>query len=282
MPDDNSSKPRKYRTLFLSDIHLGTKNCQAEYLLEFLKEHEADTYYLVGDIIDFWRIRSKPHWPQSHNDVMQKLLRKVRKGCRLVFIPGNHDEALRDYVGHRFGGIEIERSAIYESLGGKRYIVLHGDEFDVVVRYARWLALLGDWAYEVALTVNLQFNRVRRRLGLPYWSLSAWLKQKVKKAVSFIGEYEHALSMEAKRQQVDGVICGHIHHATIRDLDGITYINTGDWVESCTAIAETPDGEMVLIDWLQIMRQRHVDTAGEGEQPAPAAAEAEDADRVAA
>jgi UDP-2,3-diacylglucosamine pyrophosphatase LpxH len=275
---EENSETRTYRTLFLSDIHLGTKNCQAEYLLEFLKEHEADTYYLVGDIIDFWRIRNKPHWPQSHNDVMQKLLRKVRKGARLVFIPGNHDEALRDYTGHQFGGIEIERSAIYETLDGKKYIVLHGDEFDVVVRYAKWLALLGDWAYETALWVNLQLNRVRRKFGLPYWSLSAWLKHKVKKAVSFIGEYETALASEAKRQEVDGVICGHIHHATIRELDEITYINTGDWVESCTAIAETEDGEMILIDWLQTMRSRE---AQPSETPGPVE-NGKDANRVAA
>lgn len=261
MPDTKDRNPRKFRTLFLSDIHLGTKNCQAEYLLEFLKDNEADTYYLVGDIIDFWRIRNRPHWPQAHNDVMQKFLRKVRKGSRLVFIPGNHDEALRDYAGHRFGGIEIERTAVYQALDGKKYLVLHGDEYDVVVRYAKWLALLGDWAYETALAVNARFNTVRRYFGLPYWSLSAWLKHKVKTAVSFIGEYEHALALEAKRQEADGVICGHIHHATIRDLDGIAYINTGDWVESCTAIAETLDGEMILIDWLEVLRQRERERA---------------------
>jgi len=270
MRDGQDSDSRSYRTIFLSDIHLGGRNCQADYLLDFLRANEADSYYLAGDIIDFWRLKRRPHWPQAHNDVVQKLLRKVRKGARLVFIPGNHDEALRDYAGHRFGGIEIERSAIYEACDGKRYLVLHGDEFDVVVRYARWLALLGDWAYETALSFNARFNAVRRRLGLPYWSLSAWLKYKVKSAVSFIGEYEHALAHEARKHGVDGIICGHIHHAAMRDLDGIRYLNTGDWVESCTAIAETHAGELVLIDWLAEMRGR----AGTNVEASPVVADA--------
>jgi UDP-2,3-diacylglucosamine pyrophosphatase LpxH len=249
------SDKKKYRSLFVSDIHLGSKNCQAEAFLDFLKHNEADTYYLIGDIIDFWRLRKKPYWPQSHNDVMQKLLRKVRKGAKIVYVPGNHDEALRDFCDHSFGGIEMARSKIYESVDGRRFLILHGDEFDVVVLYAKWLAHLGDWAYETSVTLNKYFNIVRRRLGLPYWSLSAYLKHKVKGAVSFIGDYEKTLAHEAKRRNADGVICGHIHHAAKTQIEGIEYMNTGDWVESCTAIAETMDGQFEIIHWHEIKQK---------------------------
>jgi UDP-2,3-diacylglucosamine pyrophosphatase LpxH len=242
-----------YRTLFISDVHLGTRACQAEAFLDFLKDNEADTIYLVGDIIDFWRIRRGAIWPQSHNDVLQKLLRKVRKGTRVVFIPGNHDEGIRDYCGTRFGGIEIERHAIYETAAGRRYFVTHGDDFDVVVRYARWLAFLGDRGYELALWSNWPLNFVRKRMGLGYWSLSSYLKYKVKSAVNFIGEFESALAEEARRRGVDGVICGHIHHAASRDIGGVHYLNSGDWVESCTALAERADGSIELIRWREVV-----------------------------
>lgn len=243
-----------YRTLFLSDVHLGTRTSQAEPLLEFLKVHDADTIYLIGDIIDFWRIRRGAIWPQSHNDVLQKLLRKVRKGTRIVFVPGNHDEALREYCGMRFGGIEIERDTVFEAGDGRRYFVTHGDDFDVVVRYARWLAFLGDRGYELALWSNTPLNFVRKNMGLGYWSLSAYLKYKVKSAVNFIGEFETALADEARRRGCDGVICGHIHHAASRDISGIHYLNTGDWVESCTALAEDSSGRIQVIRWREAQR----------------------------
>lgn len=245
-----------YRAIFISDVHLGTRACQADMLLDFLKETEAETIYLVGDIIDFWRIRRGAIWPQAHNDVLQKLLRKVRKGSRLILIPGNHDEALRDYVGSRFGGIEIERQTIHTRADGKRYLVIHGDEFDVVVRYAKWLAFLGDRGYEFALWLNWPLNLVRRRAGMGYWSLSAYLKHRVKTAVNFIGEFEKNLAEQAVRENVDGVICGHIHHAADRQIGGAHYVNTGDWVESCTAIVETHDGEFQLVRWLDVVRAR--------------------------
>jgi UDP-2,3-diacylglucosamine pyrophosphatase LpxH len=245
---------RHYRTLFISDVHLGTRSSQAEALLDFLKHTEADTIFLVGDIIDFWRIRRGAIWPQAHNDVLQKLLRKVRKGTRVVFIPGNHDEAIRDYAGMHFGGIEIEMQAEHTMADGRRYLVLHGDEYDVVVRYARWLAFLGDRGYELALWLNSPLNFVRRRLGLGFWSLSAYLKHRVKTAVNFIGEFERALADEARRRQFDGVICGHIHHAASRDIGGVHYLNTGDWVESCTAIGETHTGEIEVIRWLDLVQ----------------------------
>jgi len=248
-PPIDDSQPRRYRSLFLSDLHLGTRGTQAEALLEFLREHDAETVYLIGDIVDGWRLRSSWYWPQTHNDVVQKLLRKARKGARLIYVPGNHDEFLRAFCGMQFGAIEIHDSLVHEAADGKRYLVIHGDVFDVVVRHARWLAFFGDWAYEVALWLSTRINIVRRRLGLAYWSLSAWAKARVKNAVNFIGRFEETLAMEARRRQVDGVICGHIHTAAIRDLDGFTYINTGDWVESCTAVVEHQDGRMELIDW---------------------------------
>jgi UDP-2,3-diacylglucosamine pyrophosphatase LpxH len=240
---------RQYRALFVSDLHLGTKASQAAAFLDFIKSCEADRIYLVGDIVDFWRIRRGVYWPQDHNDVLQKLLRKARKGTELIFIPGNHDEVMRDYCGARFGAIAIERDTVHETADGKRYLVMHGDEFDVVVRYAKWIAFLGDWAYELALWANTHFNTMRRCFGLPYWSLSAYLKHRVKRAVNYIGEFEAALVQEAARRGTQGVICGHIHHAAKRRIGDITYINTGDWVESCTAVAETRAGTFEIIHW---------------------------------
>jgi UDP-2,3-diacylglucosamine pyrophosphatase LpxH len=245
----NAAETRRFRALFISDIHLGTKACQAEALLDFMRRHEAPKIYLVGDIVDFWRIRRGIYWPQSHNDVLQKLLRKVRKGTELVYIPGNHDEAMRDYCGSQFGGVAIERQTIHVGADGRRYLIMHGDEFDVVVRYAKWLAFLGDWSYTMALWFNMHLNVVRRWFGMPYWSLSAYLKHKVKRAVSYIGEFETALSQEARRHGAQGVICGHIHHAAMRQVGDVIYINTGDWVESCTALAETEEGIFEIIHW---------------------------------
>lgn len=240
---------QRHRTIFISDVHLGTRASQAAELLEFLKLNEADTVYLVGDIVDFWRVRRGPVWPQTHNDVLQKLMRKVRKGTRIVYIPGNHDEGLRDFCGSHFGGIEIVRQCVHETADGKQILVMHGDEFDVVVRYARWLALLGDHGYELALATNRPLNWIRRHLGLGYWSLSAFLKLRVKQAVNFIGEFEQALAAEAKRFGADGIICGHIHHAADHDIEGVRYLNCGDWVESCTALVESYSGEIRVVRW---------------------------------
>jgi UDP-2,3-diacylglucosamine pyrophosphatase LpxH len=239
----------RYRALFISDLHLGTRGCQADKLLDFLKVHDADTIYLVGDIVDGWALKSHWYWPQAHNDVVQKLLRKGRKGARIVYAPGNHDEFLRDYFGTHFGGIEVVEHAIHVGAGGARYLVIHGDQFDLVVTQARWLALLGDKAYELALIANRWFNGVRRRLGFPYWSLSQWAKLKVKNAVNFIGDFEKTLAAEAARVGVDGVVCGHIHHAADRRDFGIHYLNCGDWVESCTALVEHHDGHFEIIEW---------------------------------
>jgi UDP-2,3-diacylglucosamine pyrophosphatase LpxH len=243
------STPQIYKTLFLSDLHLGTRGCQAELLLEFFREHDAHTIYLVGDIVDGWRLKATWYWPQTHNDVVQKLLRKVRKGTRIIYIPGNHDEFLRDYTGSNFGGIELVEEAIHTTADGRRILVLHGDKFDIVVRNVRWLAYLGDWAYDLAIFINGHVGWVRRRMGLPYWSFSAWSKQKVKRAVNFIGAFQSAVAADARRHGVDAVLCGHIHKPVIETIEGLLYINTGDWVESCSAVVEHDDGRLELIHW---------------------------------
>jgi UDP-2,3-diacylglucosamine pyrophosphatase LpxH len=240
--------PVHVRALFLSDIHLGTRGCQADKLLDFLRDYDADLIYLVGDIVDGWHLKTGWYWPQAHNDVVQKLLRKARKGDRIIYVPGNHDEFLRDFYGTHFGGIEVVESTIHRAADGRRYLIIHGDLFDVVMRHARWLALLGHKAYNLAIWLNTHFNALRGCFGLPYWSLSQWAKLKVKNAVNFIGEYERTLAGEARRHQVDGVICGHIHHATIRNDNGLTYVNCGDWVESCTAVVEHFDGQLEIIN----------------------------------
>jgi UDP-2,3-diacylglucosamine pyrophosphatase LpxH len=240
---------RRIRTLFISDVHLGTRGCQAGALLAFLKTVEPEQIYLVGDIIDGWRLKQSWHWPQLHNDVVQKLLRRARKGIRVVLIPGNHDEFLRDYVGSNFGGVEILEEAIHTTADGRRMLILHGDKFDTVVRNVKWLALLGDWAYDFAIFLNRHISRVRRAFGLPYWSFSAYAKQKVKRAVNFISAFEDAVIADAERHHVQAVLCGHIHQPCIRQMRGIDYLNTGDWVESCSAIFEHLDGRLELVHW---------------------------------
>jgi UDP-2,3-diacylglucosamine pyrophosphatase LpxH len=245
---------RIFRALFISDVHLGAKGCQADRLLDFLRHHDADVIYLVGDIVDGWQLRSGWYWPQAHNDVVQKLLRKARKGARVIYVPGNHDEFLREYYGTHFGGVEVAETALHVGADGKRYLVIHGDHFDLVVTQARWLAHLGDKAYDLAISLNRIFNWWRRRLGFPYWSLSQWAKLKVKNAVNYIGQFEKTLVAEASRHDVDGVICGHIHHAVIHDDYGVQYINCGDWVESCTAVVEHQDGRLEIINWANARR----------------------------
>ncbi len=245
----DSAPNEKVKTLFISDIHLGTRGCNADALLDFLRHYEAETIYLVGDIIDCWRLKAAWHWPESHNVVVQKLLRKARKGTRIIYIPGNHDEVMRPYAGDTFGGIEIIEEAICELTDGRKALILHGDKFDTVVRNMKWLAHLGDWAYDFAIFINRYLNFFRRQLGMPYWSFSAAAKAKVKQAVNFIGAFEDAVVADALHQGAQVVICGHIHHATARQMGPIFYMNCGDWVESRTAIAEHFDGRLELIRW---------------------------------
>jgi UDP-2,3-diacylglucosamine pyrophosphatase LpxH len=252
-----------YRTIWISDTHLGTRGCKAEFLLDFLKYTRSEKLYLVGDIVDGWRLKRSWYWPQVHNDVMQKLLRKARKGTKVIYVPGNHDEAARQFSGLQFGGIDVMQECIHETADGKKFLVTHGDEFDVIVRYAKWVALLGDWAYTTLLVINHYFNSVRRVMGFPYWSLSAYLKHKVKNAVEFISKYEDALATTARHRGLDGVVCGHIHNAEMREIDGVMYCNDGDWVESCTALVEHLDGRLELLHWAQLFPEQVTKTPRE-------------------
>src|SRR5262245_22794865 len=250
--DESPDVPRRrYRSVWISDLHLGTPGCQAAALRDFLKHVESDPLSPVGDIIDGWQLRRSWYWPQAHNDVVQKLLRKARKGTRVIFIPGNHDEFARRYVEHTFGGIDVAEEWIHETADGRKLWIVHGDLFDGVIQCAKWLAHVGDSLYEFALKLNRWLNTARGRLGLPYWSLSKYLKLKVKRAVSYVGDFEAAVAREARRRGVQGVVCGHIHHAELRDIDGILYANDGDWVESLTALVEHADGKLEIIDWSQ-------------------------------
>jgi UDP-2,3-diacylglucosamine pyrophosphatase LpxH len=259
-----------FRAVFISDVHLGARGCQAELLLDFIKHLDCDTLYLVGDIIDGWKLKSGWRWPQAHNDVVQKILRLARKGVTVIYVPGNHDEAARDYCGVHFGGVVVARDAIHETADGRRFLVTHGDEFDGVVQHAKWLAFLGDWSYRTVLVLNTWFNLIRRRLGFGYWSLSAYLKVKVKNALQFIEDFETAVAEEARRRGVDGVICGHIHKAEMREIRGVTYINDGDWVESCTALVEHRDGRLEILEWAKLRSWSMIDRRSKARDLEPA------------
>jgi UDP-2,3-diacylglucosamine pyrophosphatase LpxH len=247
---------KRYRSVFISDLHLGTRGCRSDFLADFLRRTSSEKLYLVGDIIDGWRLRKSWFWDESHDEVMRLILAKARAGTEVTYIPGNHDEMLRDWLpmGLEIGGVRLRRDAEHVTADGRRLLVMHGDEFDSVVRYAKFLAHLGDWAYTTALSLNRWFNAIRRRLGYPYWSLSQWLKRQVKEAVKAIDRFETALAGEAKRRGFDGVVCGHIHHAEMREVGGVLYLNDGDWVESCTALVEHFDGRLELVDWVAVNR----------------------------
>ena len=240
-----------YRSVFISDVHLGTRGSRAEFLADFLKATHCENLFLVGDIIDGWRLKRSWFWDKHHDDVLQRILKAARSGTNVVYVPGNHDEMLRKYIGLgiEICGVKLQMEAEHTTAKGKRLLITHGDSFDSVVRHARLLALLGDGAYTAALVVNRYFNIIRTRLGYPYWSLSAWLKLQVKEAVKAIDRFETALADDAKSRGFDGVVCGHIHHAEMRQVNGVMYLNDGDWVESCTALVEHHDGTLELVDW---------------------------------
>jgi len=259
-------EPLRFRTIWISDVHLGTTGCQAQRLLEFLRKTESDTLYLVGDIIDGWQLKRRWYWEQAHNDVVQTVLKKAKKGTEVIFVPGNHDEAVRQFIDLDFGGIRIRDELIHTTAQGKRMLVLHGDRFDGVIACAKWLAYVGDNLYTVILKFNQWFNSWRARAGLPYWSLSQYLKLKVKNAVSYISSFENALAAEAKRRGLDGVICGHIHKPEIRDIDGITYCNDGDWVESLSALVEDASGALRLVTWQEIVMSHQTAKHKKGEE----------------
>lgn len=256
----------RVRAIFLSDIHLGTRGCQADRLLSFLKHHESDYIFLVGDIIDFWAMNRGIHWSAQQNTVVQKVLKRARHGVAVLFVPGNHDEALREYDGTSFGDIRIVNEYVHTAADGKRYLLVHGDAFDQVTRYHRWVAVLGDAAYDVLVRMNAWLSWIRRTLKIPgYWSLAGYAKRKVKSAVSFIYDFEESVIRHVKGRRLDGVICGHIHAAAIKEIDGVAYVNCGDWVDSCTAIVEHLDGRLELVEWAETL-------AGDAADEAPAAA----------
>jgi UDP-2,3-diacylglucosamine pyrophosphatase LpxH len=248
-PRPAGRRPRHHRTIFISDTHLGTRGCKADLLADFLARNACDTLFLVGDIVDGWRLRRRWIWPEAHSRVLQEILHQIDRGTRVVYVPGNHDEVFRDYCGREIAGVEILREAIHETADGRRLLVLHGDQFDGVIACAKWLAHLGDWAYTMALELNELSGALRRALRLPYWSLSAYLKAKVKNAVEYICRFEDAVAHEARARGLDGVVCGHIHHAAVKRIGGVLYLNDGDWVESCTALVEDACGNLEILRW---------------------------------
>lgn len=251
----NSQTPRqKYRTLWISDVHLGTPGCKAEHLVDFLKHAECETLYLVGDIVDGWKLRNSWFWPQEHTNVVRKILTKSKRGAKVYYVTGNHDEFLRKFVGFglAIGNIRIVNEHVHTTADGRRLLVTHGDAFDVITRYHRWIALVGDSAYDLTMQANHWLNQARRLLGMRYWSLSAFAKKSVKNAVNIVSEFEQSVAHECRRRGLDGVVCGHIHQAEIRDIGGVQYLNSGDWVESCTALGEDFNGRIQVINWVQI------------------------------
>jgi UDP-2,3-diacylglucosamine pyrophosphatase LpxH len=259
-----------YRALFLSDIHLAARACRSEDLASFLRAHDAATIYLVGDVIDFWRLRRRPSWRASHTDAVKELLAKAQKGTRILYIPGNHDTEMRAFAGTTLGPFEICLSAIHTTATGQRFLVIHGDEHDAVMHNARWLAVIGDIAYDVAAVLNEFLNWARRALGYRYWSLAAYLKYRVKRMVNYAGDFENRLIAAARQAGTEGVICGHIHHAAMHDIGGILYVNTGDWVESGTAIAEDASGRLEIIRWTDQLRDaEHAKPSTSPVTPAP-------------
>src|ERR1700733_13190092 len=259
MVERNAPAPLKLRTVFVSDIHLGFKGCSAELLLDFLHRVEMDTLFLVGDIIDVWSMKKSMFWPQAHNNVVRAILGKAKRGTKVIFVPGNHDEVFREFDGAVFGNLEIHREYVHVGADGRRMLILHGDEFDSVVKFSPWLAKFGSNIYDILLAANPYINRVRRLFDLPHWSLSAYLKNKAKTAVQYIGSFEDAVALAARKRGVDAVVCRHIHRAEMRDIDGILYCNDGDWVESCSSLVEDLNGQLRLIDWPKL-RERPAPT----------------------
>ena len=261
IPEPDMDKRRRYRTIWISDVHLGTKGCNAEMLIDFLDHTDSETMYLVGDIIDGWRLKKKFYWPATHNDIVWRILKRAKRGTRIVYIPGNHDEMFRQFTGLNFGGVEIRRAAFHDTADGRRLMVLHGDEFDTIMLAHRWLAVVGDSLYGALMGMNLWVNWVRQKMGLSYWSLSKMAKHKVKNAVEFISRFEELVARAASERGVDGVVCGHIHTAEIREINGVEYFNDGDWVEGCTALVEHFDGRMEVLHWADIIAERERATA---------------------
>jgi UDP-2,3-diacylglucosamine pyrophosphatase LpxH len=240
------------RAIWISDLHLGTRGARAEALDDFLKHHQCERLYLVGDVIDGWRLKTRIYWPQAHTNVLRRVLTKAKRGCRVYFVTGNHDEFLRRYSELELGNIRLCDEAEHRTADGRRLLVIHGDQYDSVVQGHRWIAFLGDKGYTLLIWFNRWFNRFRETFGYGYWSLSAHVKHRVKTAVNYISDFEDAVAWDCRRRGFQGVVCGHIHHAEIRDIGNVTYYNCGDWVESCTALVEYHDGRMEIRRWVAI------------------------------
>lgn len=260
IPEKMIGGRQQYRTIWISDIHLGTRGCNAAMLIDFLDHVDSETLYLVGDIIDGWRLKKKFYWPAAHNDIVWRVLKRAKRGTNVIYIPGNHDEVFRQFSGLDFGGISIRRKAIHQTADGRRLLVLHGDEFDAITLAHKWLAHAGDIAYNALMALNRLVNAFRRRFNMPYWSLSKHAKAKVKNAVEFISNYEEIVAHAAGARGVDGVVCGHIHTAEHRMIQGVEYWNDGDWVEGCTALVEHFDGRMEILHWADEMAVRELAT----------------------
>ena len=246
---DTDGTGRRYRTVFISDLHLGSRGCKADCLLDFLRHVESEYLYLVGDIVDGWRLRKRWFWPDAHQQILHRLLARAEEGTEVIYLPGNHDEALRKWIGTTFDGVRILHDVIHRTADGRRLLVIHGDGFDGVCREMKWPALIGSVAYDTSLRLNTWLNRIRDWLGLGYWSLSGFLKDQVKAACKFIDRYERSLAIEARRRGASGVVCGHVHKPEMRTIEGIQYFNDGDWVENCSALVEHWDGRLELVNW---------------------------------
>ncbi|MEP3144681.1 UDP-2,3-diacylglucosamine diphosphatase [Qipengyuania citrea] len=261
VPERRLEERRTYRTIWISDVHLGTKGCNHELLIDFFDHTDSDTMYLVGDIIDGWRLKKKVYWPPEHSDIVWRILKRAKRGTRIIYIPGNHDEMVRPFSGMNFGGVEIMRAAFHDTADGRRLMVLHGDEFDTIMLAHRWLAFVGDALYHVMMKLNNWVAAARKRLGLPYWSISKAAKNKVKNAVEFISKYEEVVARAAAERGVDGVVCGHIHTAEFRSFEyggkRVEYWNDGDWVEGCNALVEHADGRMEILHWPDEVARRN-------------------------
>ena len=261
VPERTLGERRRFRTIWISDVHLGTKGCNHELLIDFLDHTDSETMYLVGDIIDGWRLKKKVYWPPEHSDIVWRILKRAKRGTRIIYIPGNHDEMVRPFSGMNFGGVEIMRAAFHDTADGRRLMVLHGDEFDTIMLAHRWLAFVGDALYHVMMKLNNWVAAARKRLGLPYWSISKAAKNKVKNAVEFISKYEEVVARAAAERGVDGVVCGHIHTAEFRSFEyggkRVEYWNDGDWVEGCNALVEHADGRMEILHWPDEVARRN-------------------------
>ncbi len=249
MTPQSDKRPLKFRSVFISDVHLGYRSCRVEFLHDFLKQLDTEYLYLVGDIVDLWSMKRNFYWPQEHNNVLRLILSKAKQGTKVIYIPGNHDEMFRDFVGHDFGNLQVRRNAVHTTAEGRKLLVLHGDEFDGAIKCAAWLGLVGHHAYELILSLNRRVNWLRGKLGFPYWSLAAYLKSKAQTAVKYIDRFEYSAVDAARRRGLDGVLCGHIHRPKMAEVDGLHYMNCGDWVESCTTLVEDHAGQFTLMHW---------------------------------